>query len=154
VLAYRNRDTLVVAVSLVALAILPVVVLLVLLGTYSGAKGPPLSIRHAVPKDAEVLSYITTYLIPFFELDLSKATDLVTLLVFLTVLGIVYVNSSMILVNPVLSLRGYRAWSVTDSGGHEFMLVTTRRPKPGDVREPIKVGDYLRLEVKWRHSKT
>jgi hypothetical protein len=147
VLAYRNRDARLAWIILGATALLSVVVLLALMRTYRGATGPPLTVRHAKPRDTEVLSYIASYLIPFFSLDLSKPDDAITLVVFLAVLCVVYINSSMLLVNPILSFCGYRAWDVTDSDGHEYMLVTRRTPAPSQVLEPLKVGDYLRVEV-------
>ena len=75
------------------------------------------------------MAYIATYLIPFFGVDLGTTDDIVVLGGFLLVLMIVYVNSSMLFVNPVLSLVGYHWFEVDDPDGHVYALLT-RRDRP------------------------
>jgi hypothetical protein len=147
VLAYRNRDAGAVWIVLGGIAVGSVLVLGALMWTYRKTAGAPLTIKRAKPRDAEVLSYIATYLIPFLDVDLSNRDEAITLVVFLVVLGVIYVNSSMLLVNPVLSVLGYRAWDIVDADEHEYMLVTRDPPKPTDVVTPVKVGEYLRVKV-------
>jgi hypothetical protein len=147
ILAYRNRHDTAAWIVLVATGVLAALGLLAVMLSYRGAEGVAITIAHCKPRDAEVLSYVAGYLIPFFGLDLSKTDDRVTLIAFLVVLGVVYVNSSLLLVNPLLSLARYRAWDIEDSDGHEYLLVTREIPKPKDVVKPIKVGEYLRVKV-------
>src|ERR1700733_14389415 len=73
-------------------------------------RGPRLTVAHAKPQDGDVMAYIATYLIPFLSIDLGKADDIVVLGAFLAVLMIVYINSSMLFVNPILTLAGYHAF--------------------------------------------
>lgn len=147
ILAYRNRHDTATWIVLAATGVLAALGLLAVMLSYRGAKGVPITIAHCKPRDAEVLSYVASYLIPFFAIDLSKIDDRVTLVAFLFVLGVVYVNSSLLLVNPLLSLARYRAWDIEDNSGHEYLLVTRKIPKPKDIVEPIKVGEYLRVMV-------
>ena len=60
------------------------------------------------PKSGEVMSYVVTYLIPFLDFDLGKTEDMVALLILLVVLAVIYINSNMVTVNPVLS-----SWEAT-----------------------------------------
>ncbi|HEY6758306.1 MAG TPA: hypothetical protein VI318_02410 [Baekduia sp.] len=129
------------------LALVSSVALGVLMWTYRDAKGSALTVARIKPRDTEVLSYIAGYLIPFFNLDLSHRDDVVTLVGFLLVLCVIYVNSSLLLVNPLLSFVGFRVWEVVDVDDHEYLLVSRRAPAPRQVIEPMKVGDYLRVQV-------
>lgn len=147
-LAWRGRGDQTVWIPLVAVGVVAVAVLFAVLRVQRNAKGPRLEVHRWRPRDAEVLSYIATYLIPFLALDLSKTDDLVTLVMFLVVLGLVYVNSSMLYVNPVLSVLGYHVYEVRTKDDHEYLLVSRKKSLKGvGVLQPIAVGDYIRLEA-------
>jgi hypothetical protein len=147
-LAYKNRDTPRIWVILGVIAVGSLLGLLVVMLSKRGERGPALTVAHSAPKDADVLAYTAVYLVPFLNVDLAKADGAVILVVFLLVLGVVYVNSSMLFVNPVLSLAGYRSFSITDEDGHEYSLITHRREvEPGASITPAQVGKYLRVEV-------
>lgn len=147
ILAYRNRDCDIAWIILTSTGALGALGLAGVMYTYRNAEGVPITVRRAKPRDTEVLSYIAGYLVPFFGLDLSQPDDWVTLGAFLLVLGVVYVNSSLVLVNPLLSLARYRAWDIVDSHDHEYLLVTRHVPTPNEVLKPMKVGEYLRVRV-------
>jgi hypothetical protein len=146
-LAYRSCDVRRAPLILSVLAVIGAVGLAAVMWSYRNAKDSPLTVKRAKPRDTEVLSYIAGYLIPFFNLDLSKQEDVVTLVVFLVVLCVIYINSSLLLVNPLLSFVGFRVWEVVDVDENEYLLVSRRAPRPSEVIEPMKVGDYLRVKV-------
>lgn len=56
-------------------------------------------------KNNESISYLFTYIIPFVFQDLSKMSNVVPIAVLLTVTALIYINSSMILINPTISIR-------------------------------------------------
>lgn len=56
-------------------------------------------------KNSESISYLFTYVIPFVFQDLSSATNVVSISVLLVVACLIYVNSSMILINPTISMK-------------------------------------------------
>ncbi len=62
--------------------------------------------------DADVMGYIASYLIPFVTFPLDSWQQIAALLVFIGVLLIVYVNSNMIYINPMLNLIGYHLYEV------------------------------------------
>jgi hypothetical protein len=123
--------------------------LVLVLWAKSDEKGPRLAVAHARPQDGEVLAYIATYLIPFLGLDLSKRDDVVVLCGFLLVLMVVYINSSMLFVNPLLSIAGYHSFDVEDPDGHSYTLIARRRDlEPGVALRPAQINRYVRLEVR------
>jgi hypothetical protein len=148
-LAYTNRHVRWAWVILGAVAVLSLAGLAVVMLSKRDERGPRLLVAHARPQDGDVLAYIATYLIPFLGLDLSKRDDVVVLCAFLVVLMLVYVNSNMLFVNPVLSLAGYHSFEIEDPEGHAYVLLA-RRPDldPGSVLRPAQVTRYLRLEVR------
>jgi hypothetical protein len=147
-LAFKNRHSTSAWEILTAVAVASVLALIVVMGSKRGEQGPRLQVRHSRPKDGDVLAYTATYLVPFLGLDLAKIDGVVTLGGFLLVLGIVYVNSDMLFVNPLLSLARYHSFWVTDQDGHEYSLITRRTHlDPDQTIHPAQVGRYMRLEV-------
>jgi len=148
-LAWTNRGAAWAWLALVVVAVLSVVALAVVLVVKAGDVGPRLVVARSSPDDGDVMAYISTYLLPFLGLDLSDGSELVVFLGFLLVVGVVYVNSNMLFVNPVLSLAGYRTFRVVDPDGIEYRLVTRRADiDVGAALRPAQVGRYVRLEVR------
>jgi hypothetical protein len=58
-------------------------------------------------RDADVAAYAATYLLPFVTVFTGAWQDVVSLGGFVAVLGVIYVRSRLIYVNPTLSLLGY-----------------------------------------------
>jgi hypothetical protein len=147
-LAYLNRHVRWAWIILAAIAVLSLVGLAVVMLSKRGERGPRLTVAYARPQDGDVLAYIASYLIPFFGLHLSKHDDVVVLCAFLVVLMLVYVNSNMLFVNPVLTLAGYHTFQIEDPDGHTYGLLARRRDiEPGSVLHPAQVTRYLRVEV-------
>ena len=58
-------------------------------------------------RDPDVAAYAATYLLPFVTVFTGAWQDVVSLGGFVAVLGVIYVRSRLIYVNPTLSLLGY-----------------------------------------------
>lgn len=56
-------------------------------------------------KNNESISYLFTYIIPFVFQDLSILSNVVPIAILLLVTALIYLNSSMILINPTISMR-------------------------------------------------
>jgi hypothetical protein len=63
-------------------------------------------------RDPDVTAYAATYLLPFLTVFSGTWQDLLSLAAFVLILGVVYVRSRLIYVNPLLALFGYRLWRV------------------------------------------
>lgn len=147
-LAYTGRHDRRIWVTLISACVVSIVGLLIVMLTLRGQRGPALTVAHSRPQDGEVMSYIAAYLIPFLGLDVATQSGAVTLVVFLLVLMVVYVNSSLLFVNPVLSCGGYRCFEVEDVDGHAYSVLTRRLDvPPGTTFHPAQISRFIRVEV-------
>ena len=63
----------------------------------------------------------------FLELDLTNPRKAAALILLFVVLAVLYVNSNMIYINPVLSLAGYHVFEIVDDSGKRSVLITDHR---------------------------
>ena len=84
-------------------------------------------------KDAgpEAASYLASYLLPFLTVATPSIRDVVAYLGFLAVAAAVHLRSSVVQVNPLLYMFGYRVLAVEDDRGLAAYMVTRRRPVVG-----------------------
>jgi hypothetical protein len=64
------------------------------------------------PHDADLAAYVATYLLPFIVVFGASVQDVVALGLFLFFIGVLWVNSEMLYLNPLLALRGYHVYLV------------------------------------------
>lgn len=96
--------------------------------------------------DAEAMSYIVTYVIPFLAIPFSGWEQGVALSIFFVVLGILYVNSNMIHINPMLNLAGYHLYEVVLEGGGIQALISRRRIVRGASLSVVRLGEDILLD--------
>lgn len=100
-------------------------------------------------RDGDVMSYIASYLIPFITFPLDGWQQIAAIIVFLLVLLVIYVNSNMIYINPMLSLFGYHLYEVTlENNASSFYLISQHRIVRGEMVGVVKIGESTLLEVK------
>lgn len=98
-------------------------------------------------RDGEVMGYIASYLIPFVAIPFGGWQQGVALLIFVIVLGIVYVNSNMIHINPMLNLMGYHLYEIiVEHSERPHALITHQHIALGDTIHIIDIGDGIFLE--------
>jgi len=62
--------------------------------------------------NGDVAAYAATYLLPFLAIFGASWRDVLALALFIVIIGVIYVESEMIYINPLLSLLGYHLFSV------------------------------------------
>lgn len=97
-------------------------------------------------KDSDTMSYIASYIIPFAATPFDKIDQTIALVIFLAVLCAVYVNSSMIHVNPLLSLMGYRLYEIEDADGNPYFLISKANLRRGETVRGIDLANNIFLE--------
>lgn len=97
-------------------------------------------------KDGEAMSYILTYLVPFVVLPSDNWQKMVSLGVFFFVLALLYINTNMIHVNPMLNIFGYRIYEVSLEDGAVHALITRRRVLRGTEVKAIEIDEDIYLE--------
>ena len=66
-----------------------------------------ITITKAKSRSSEVVNYTIPYMISFVAFDLSKWQDLVSLILFLSILCLLSIRSQSIFINPILAAKGY-----------------------------------------------
>lgn len=104
-----------------------------------------ITVKAVVDRGAEVSGYLATYLLPFLTVSQPKVTDLIAYAVFLFVLGLIYVRSEMVQINPTLYLLGRRVLHVTTTSGWSgHVIAHSKDVEPG---KEMPVGD-LNMDVR------
>jgi hypothetical protein len=100
-------------------------------------------------RDADVMAYIVTYFIPFLGISVSNPVDAVSLGLMLGLIAVVYVNSNLIYINPILGLFGYRLFEVeTENGKISALVSRTDYVKTGSPIAVVSLDNYILLEKK------
>ena len=139
---------------LVGVAVVSSVSLWMLLRTSSHTA--PRAVTPTACRDmgGEVSAYVATYIIPFVTIGNPDARDLVAYGVVFATLCVVYINSDLVGVNPLLYLFRYRVFAVEgirldrDGVARECLVVSRRRPVAGAAIEVVDINDDLRIATR------
>lgn len=123
---------------LAVLALLGLLALFSLLKQRGRLEPNPRGFTNVRDEGAQIAGYLASYILPLLVLDEPKWQDAVAYLGFLVLYAIVFINSDLLQVNPLLYLAGYRVFAAEDSTrGETFYLLAARkdgRPRSGDLR--------------------
>lgn len=95
-------------------------------------------------RNSEAIGYIATYIVPFLASDFSSAFECVVFVVVMVLIYVIYTNSNMILINPVLnvwySLLEIEYTIVGDSSDetHDALIITDTK----DYKENVNYKMY------------
>jgi len=98
-------------------------------------------------RDGDIMGYIASYIVPLVTFPLNGGQQVAILLIFILVLGVIYVNSSMIRINPMLSLVGYHLYDITIENDQDvYALFTRHRIGRGALVRIVDIGRGIYLE--------
>lgn len=84
-------------------------------------------------KAGDVGGYLATYLLPIVVISTPSVPDIIAYVVVFLAIGLVFVRSRLIYVNPTFALLGYGLfWVATQEGFRGYMLVRGIPPRAGD----------------------
>lgn len=136
-----------VSIGLLVLAILVTAALLAFLRQAKRFDAHRVVIDEASGKSSEAMSYIVTYLIPFVGVGAAGIRELVSLGIVFIVLGILYVHSNLIHMNPTLSLLGYHVFEIQPHGSIRKVLISRRGfLRPGTEAMVVRLSETVLLE--------
>ncbi len=107
-------------------------------------------------KTKESLNYLIPYIISFIGFDLNKWQDWGALIILLTILFVVYLNSDLLYINPILSFFRYKIFSVevykpvigSEGTKFEILLLTKKNRIKRDEELIVKdIDEGIFLEV-------
>lgn len=149
ILAIRNWDQRLIAFPLVGLALISIAWILGFLRVARGFAPVTVEVARSSSRDADVVSYIVSYILPFLAIDVAKLEDVLSLSVLLAVIALLYVHSNLIYVNPVLAALGYHLTELEENNGKVTTLISHQRYiRPGERLKVVPVGDFISLEPK------
>jgi hypothetical protein len=126
-------------------------------------KGGPFraEVDDVEPQDAELAAYVATYLLPFVVVFGATIQDVIALGMFLFFIGLLWVNSGMIYLNPLLALIGYHVYvaSLTPIGAgsgdtitRTFLLSRQSDLRSGDKVQPNRISRGVLIDLCSRAS--
>lgn len=133
------------AIVILSLALFLAAVLGVLALLHVLRRTEPQRMRVVVvePRDGDLAGFLVAYLLPFVGVVASDWRDVVAIAGFIALIGVVYVNSRMLYVNPLFALFGYHLISIratTDLTGRpaesltpQFLVTRRRWLRPDDT---------------------
>jgi hypothetical protein len=106
-----------------------------------------ITVESVKSRDGDVMSYIVTYLLPFLAVKLDDYMDALSFSLLLLVVAVLYINSNLIYVNPILNLMGYHIFEVDHAANKTSVVICKRHYLKASQRiTAVSLGDYLLLE--------
>lgn len=134
------------AASILGTSTLGLIGMLIHLGLVRRLSPTQYTVEAFERRDEEAMSYIVTYLVPFLALPSEGVQKGVAFLIFLIVICVLYVNSNMIHINPMLNLAGYHLYEVSLTDGSTQALIARRRIRRGSTIRAVRVGEDILME--------
>jgi hypothetical protein len=130
------------ACTFVAVGVASVILTGLLVGFVDTLGPTPVHVLKAESKSGETTGYLVTYVLPFLSLGSSSPADLVSLAVLLLTFGLVFVNSELVLVNPVLAVMRYHLFDIEVDEGQHYLVISRAAypPKPGSDLSVRRLG--------------
>jgi hypothetical protein len=114
----------------------------------SEISGHQFKIKRVQNKNTESIGYIATYLVPFMFQGFSTAFEILSFFLLLLVMYIIYTHSTLIIVNPILSLK-YSLYDIQfedDKSGQErdgTFIIDSHYAQAGDSIIAKNLGSNL-----------
>jgi len=106
------------------------------------------TVTSASPRDADVLAYVASYLVPFADFDADSLRQRLAVILFVSLIAVLYVRLHLFYVNPLLALAGYRTYEVTTAAGTPIILLTRRSfVAAASTVQAIRLSSYV-----WREK--
>lgn len=135
------------SVVLLALVAVGVVAALLIVGHSRKMAATSLHALEISKSSQDTLAYLVTYLVPFVTFSFDAKSALLADFMLLLFIGVLYLQSNMLYLNPTLALFGYRLYRVkTVNSVAEKTLIARALPKKGGIIRviPVSEGIYIR----------
>jgi hypothetical protein len=105
----------------------------------------PFRVASVADRGPDVAGYLATYLLPFVTASNPSTRDLLAYAGFIVIAAVIYVQSEMLAINPLLYVFGYRVVAITTDTNHPMFLITRAVPNPGDAVIAARLADRVLL---------
>lgn len=125
ILAIKNYVFTYFVVAMVAIIAIAFSFLFLVLRKASKMSGEYQEITDMEDKSDKFLEYIIAYIIPFLGFSFNNIPDIISLAIIFVMIGILYIRSDLIYMNPILNFMGYNLFKANSSNG-EFMIISKK----------------------------
>ena len=102
---------------------------------------------RARPRDADVIAYVATYIVPFAALGVQTWQQRGALIGFFVLVGVLYVRANFFYVNPILAIANYKLYEVETETGRVMLVITQANfVRTGSTLHLHTLSDYVFLE--------
>jgi hypothetical protein len=91
--------------SVLTIAVMSIVFLFLIMRYFK--YGQEIEVKNISSISGELVNYTIPYMISFFGFDMSKTVDLISFVIFMTLLCILTIKTQSIFMNPILAVIGY-----------------------------------------------
>ena len=105
-----------------------------------------ITISKAKNRSSEVVNYTIPYMISFVAFDLSKWQDLLSLLLFMSILCLLSIRSQSIFINPILAALGYGLYDCSYTENNktkECVMLSPKDLATDDIVKYKKLNNYM-----------
>lgn len=92
--------------------------------TRTTLREPKFTVADCTREGGDTVAYIVTYILPFATLVVSSLAEAIGVALLFIMILLVYVDSDMIYVNPILAAAGIRCFRIRDANGKERMILS------------------------------
>jgi len=119
------------------------------------------TVEDVEPRDGDLAAYVATYLLPFVVVFGATVQDVIALGLFLFFIGLLWVNSRMVYLNPLLALIGYHVYVVqlrtigapaADTLPRSFLLSHRRDVRAGAEVKPDRIAPGVFIDLTTRRD--
>ena len=102
-----------------------------------------ITIKEIDNDNSNNLTYLLTYIIPFLAVEITTLNDIIIQFILFVFIGFLYVNSSMLQINPTLNLLGYKLYKIIDKNNDKYYLISRERVKKNTQVKVYKESPLL-----------
>lgn len=130
----------------VVLTIISIVVYCIFKHKLNGTRNLPVKVIDIEDKDYELLSFLSSYILPLVFIDSSNTRSFIVLFIMLFIIGAIMIKTNYYVVNPVLALFGYKLYIIhykTDNDKKIINVITKDKLIIGDCIETMELDNKL-----------
>lgn len=124
----------------------------IVIGLSTKTQSDPMVFTSVEDAGSDVAGYLVGYILPFLTVAQPSIRDVLAYGLFLLVLGVVFVQSNMVQVNPTLYLFQRRVEKVTAEGGWNGYLISSTHVDPGVVTHVVTLSGEVRIQKRKTRS--
>ena len=152
ILAIRFRSA-TLSVACAALAVIGLVAGLAVLARFRTIASSRWTVRTVEDRGGEVAGYLATYLLPFVTVAEPDLRDVIGYGLFLVIVAVIYVRSSLIQINPTLYLLGWRLYAIEIGDDWSGYLLARGPIRRGTDAIAVRMSERLFISYQSRRGR-